>query len=175
VNLAPSPTTAAAAAPATGFWQRRLVRPVLALLTQGVTAEKLTLTFSTGAVCSMFPFLGTTSLLNFGVGLWLRMNQPVLQTLNQLLTPVHLVMIVVYVRIGEGLWGATADRFTIDDMVTTFRDASFLEFLQRFGQAGIHAFTAWLVTAPLLFAGIYFPLRPVLRRLARRIAPHPTP
>ena len=114
-------------------------------------------------------------LLNLGVGLWWRMNQPVLQTLNQLLTPVHLLMILVYVRAGEWMWGATEDRFTVPELVHTFHEASFTAFLERFGQAGLHAFTAWLVTAPLLFAAIYFPLRPAMRRLALRTAPHPTP
>jgi hypothetical protein len=42
-----------------------------------------------------------------------------------------------------------------------------MEFLQTFGWAGIHAFTAWALTAPLLFALVYFPLRPVIQRLAQ--------
>lgn len=147
---------------------------MVALLTQGVTAEKLTQTFALGTVCSLFPFLGTTSLLNLGVGLWFRLNQPVLQSLNQLLTPVHLVMILVYVRTGEWMWDAGEDRFTLTEMMNTFRDESFTAFLQRFGQAGIHAFTAWAVTGPLLFVLIFFPLRPVLRRLARRTATSPS-
>ena len=67
------------------FWQRRLVDPVLALLTQGVTPDKIAFTLAMGTGLSMFPFLGFTSLLNLGVGLWLRLNQPILQTLNQLL------------------------------------------------------------------------------------------
>lgn len=150
------------------FWRRRVLDPIVALLTQGVTAEKIAQTLAVGTVCSLFPFLGTTTALNLGVGLCLRMNQPILQSLNYLLTPVHLVMIVVYVRIGEWVWRAGEDRFTVGEVVRVFRDETFLSFLQRFGLAGWHAFTAWLLTAPLLFALLYFPLRPLLHRLARR-------
>jgi uncharacterized protein (DUF2062 family) len=117
----------------------------------------------------MFPFLGTTSALNFGVGLWLRMNQPIMQTLNQLLGPVHLVMIVLYVRIGEWICRAGEDRFTVSEVLRVFRDESFGAFLQRFGTAGWHAFAGWLITAPVLFALVYFPTRPVLRSFARRL------
>ncbi len=118
----------------------------------------------------MFPFLGFTSLLNLGVGLRLRLNQPLLQTLNQLLGPLHLVMIVVYVRLGEWLWRAQDERFTIGEMLRVFREASFTEFLHHFGWAGIYAFTAWALTAPALIASVYFAVRPALRRLASKSA-----
>jgi uncharacterized protein (DUF2062 family) len=147
-----------------------VLNPIVALLTQGVTADKVAQTLAVGTVCSLFPFLGTTTALNLSVGLWLRMNQPIMQTLNYLLTPVQLVMIMVYVRVGERIWQAGEERFTLGDMMEAFRDKSFLEFLQQFGTAGLHAFTAWALTAPLVFALVYLPLRPVLRRLARRKA-----
>lgn len=149
------------------FWQRRVRDPIIALFTQGITPDRVALTLAVGTACSLFPFLGFTSLLNLGVGLWLRMNQPILQTLNQLLGPLHLVMIVLYVRLGEWLWRMHDDRFTLAEMLRFFREASLGEFLHRFGWAGIHAFTAWALTTPLLIAGIYYGLRPALRRLAR--------
>lgn len=153
--------------PQRGFWQRRLIDPLVAQLTQGVTPDRLAATLAVGTACSLFPFLGLTSLLNLIVGIRLRMNQPILQTLNQLLGPLHLLMILVYVRLGEWLWRIEGGRFTIGDMLRTFRDETFVVFLERFGWAGIHALTAWIITAPLLLAVLYYPLRPVLRRLAR--------
>lgn len=162
-------SAAAETAPRRPFWRRRLVDPVLALLTQGVTPDKVAATLAVGTVCSMFPFLGTTSTLNLGVGLWLRMNQPILQTLNQVLGPLHLVMILIYVRVGEWIWRAEGDdRFSITEMLSSFAELSFGEFLQRFGQAGLHALTAWALTAPLLLAVVYYSLRPMMRRFGRR-------
>lgn len=165
--------TRPAHAPRRPFWRRRILDPIITLLTQGVTAEKISLTLAVGAVCSMFPFLGTTSLLNLLVGLWLRLNQPILQTLNQLLGPVHLVMIVFYVRLGEWIWRAGENRFTVSEMLRVFREESFREFLNRFGTLGWHAATAWALTAPVLFAIVYFPLRPLIHGLARRIGTEP--
>lgn len=157
-----------APAPSRSFWQRRVRDPIVALFTQGITPDKVALTLGVGSVCSLFPFLGFTSLLNLGVGLWLRLNQPLLQTLNQVLGPVQLVLILAYVRLGEWLWRAQEGRFTIREMLGVFREASFGEFLQRFGWAGIHAFTAWVVTSPLLLAAVYYFFRPALRRLASK-------
>jgi uncharacterized protein (DUF2062 family) len=154
--------------PPRGFWARRVVDPLVAQLTQGVTPDKLAATLAVGTACSLFPFLGFTSLLNLAVGLRLRMNQPILQTLNQLLGAVQLVLIIGYVRAGEWLWQAGADRFTVAEVLRVFREASLGDFLHRFGWAGVHAFTAWTLTAPLLIAVVYFAIRPVMRRLARR-------
>ncbi len=160
--------TSSVASARPSFWQRRVRDPIIALFTQGITPDKVALTLAVGTACSLFPFLGFTSFLNLGVGLWLRMNQPILQTLNQLLGPVHLAMIVVYVRLGEWLWRMQDERFTITEMLRVFREATLGEFLHRFGWAGVHAFTAWALTAPLLIAALYYGLRPGLRRLASK-------
>ncbi len=155
-------------APHRTFWQRRVRDPLIGLFIQGLTPDQIARTLGIGTACSLFPFLGFTSLLNLGVGLWLRLNQPILQILNQALAPVHLVMIVLYVRLGEWFWHVEDERFTIGEMLRVFREQSFGEFLQRFGWAGLHAFTAWALTAPVLIVAVYYAVRPALRRLASK-------
>ena len=152
------------------FWQRRLTDPIRTQLGQGMAPDKIAATLAVGTACSLFPFPGFTALLNFVVGLPLRMNQPVLQTLNQLLGPVQLALILAYVRWGELLWRSDAARFTIGGMVRAFRDTSVPEFLRHFGWAGVHALTAWLITSPLLIATVYFAARPLLRRVVQKQA-----
>jgi uncharacterized protein (DUF2062 family) len=159
-------TAAKPDAPRRSFWKRRLGDPVVALLTQGVTPDKLAATFAVGTAVSLFPFLGTTTALNIGVGFWFRMNQPLLHVINGLLTPLHLVMILVYVRCGEIIWRSQADKFSVLDVIRTFRDGTVAEFFQRFGWAGVHAFTAWLISAPFIVAALYYGLRPAMRRIA---------
>jgi uncharacterized protein (DUF2062 family) len=138
-----------------------------AQLTQGVTPDRLALTLAIGTACSLLPFLGFTTLLNLFVGLWLRLNQPILQTVNYLLTAVQLSLILVYVRLGEFIWRAEPVPLSISTLVSAFRDDPW-SFLERFGLTGVHAATAWLLTSPLLVAAIYFPVRPLLRRFARK-------
>ncbi|HEY9248995.1 MAG TPA: DUF2062 domain-containing protein [Rariglobus sp.] len=152
--------------PRRSFWQRRLRDPIIALLTHGVTPDKVAATFAVGTAVSLFPFIGFTTTFNIGVGLWFRMNQPLLQAINYLLTPLHLVMILVYVHLGEWIWGAREDRFSVGDIVETFRRDSLSQFVHRFGWAGVHAFTAWLVSVPVIIVVLYYSLRPLMRRLA---------
>jgi hypothetical protein len=149
------------------FWRRRVVAPVLAQLTQGVTPDRIALTLAVGTACSLLPFLGFTALLNLGVGLWLRLNQPILQTLNQLLGPLQLVLIIGYVRVGEVIWRAAPMPLSVGILMKAFKDDPWA-FVQRFGWTGVHAATAWLISVPLIVATLYYALRPVLRRLAVR-------
>ena len=139
----------------------------MALLTQGATPEKLAAAIAWSFVCSMFPFLGLNTFLNAGVGYWRKLNQPPMQALNYALSPLHLVMILVYVRFGETLWRAQGEPFSIVEMLRSFRDLGFGDFLQKFSWVGIHAFTAWLLTAPLVWVVVYYPARAALLRLAR--------
>ncbi|HRE05981.1 MAG TPA: DUF2062 domain-containing protein [Opitutaceae bacterium] len=166
----PSSSAALPVPPPRSFWQRRFKDPVLSLLTQGVTPDTMAFTFALGTGLSLFPFFGFTTLLNAVVGVWLRLNQPLLQTLNYVLSPVHLAMILVYVRLGEWIWRDPPLPLSVPVLLQSFREQTFLEFLQRFGWAGIHAFTAWAVTLPFLVIGLRALARPILRRAARTLA-----
>lgn len=149
------------------FWQRRLLGPLRAQLTQGVTPDRLALTLSIGTACSLLPFLGFTSLLNLAVGLCLRLNQPILQVLNQLLGPLQLLLILAYVRLGELIWRADPMPISVSTIVSSFK-ADPGAFLVRFGWTGVHAATAWLLTTPFLIAAFYYPLRRLMHRLAKK-------
>ena len=100
------------------------------------------------------------------MGIVLKLNQPILQTLNQLMTPIHLPLILVYIRVGEWIWQAEESVVSLSYILQQFADLSFVNFLQKFGWAGVHAFTAWGLSAPLLFVAVYYPLRPVIEKLA---------
>lgn len=162
-----SVTAPAASAPRPSFWQRRLLGPLRAQLTQGATPDKLALTLAVGTACSLLPFLGLTTALNLIVGHWLRLNHPILQTVNYLLTGVQLALILVYVRLGEWIWQAQPVTLSVPTLITAFREDPGA-FLARFGWTGIHAATAWSLTSPALIAALYFALRPMMRKFSRR-------
>lgn len=162
-----NPESAAPPPAPDSFWRRRVVLPLLAQLKQGATPERMALSVGVGTACSLLPFLGFTTVLNLGVGVWLKLNQPIMQVLNQLLGPLQLVMIVGYVRVGEVIWRAAPMPLSVGTLMKSFKDDPWV-FLQRFGWTGVHAATAWLLSVPLIVGGIFYGLRPVLRKLAAR-------
>jgi len=162
--------TASAPEKKRGFWQRRLLDPLLGFLAQGVTPSQLSRAISLAVLCGLFPFLGATTLLTLGVGLALRLNQPVMQTINYLLSGVQLLMIPVYVQLGAMILGATADDFSVGLMLETLREGSLMDFLRQFGMAGWYGFIAWLITAPLVVAVAFITVSPLINRLAAKRA-----
>jgi uncharacterized protein (DUF2062 family) len=154
------------------FWQQRIVQPIVAQLKQGITPDRIALTLGVGLACGVFPFLGFTTALCFVAAAALRLNQPIIHVVNQLLWPVQLALIPVYVKLGAALYGATALPFDPQEITRVFL-ASQREFWSRFGLMGLHALTAWLLSLPLLVGGTWIATRPILRRVASASAARP--
>lgn len=155
-----------------GFWRRRVLDPIVAQLTQGVTPDRIALTLALGVLCGVFPFLGFTTALCAVVAAALRLNQPIIHIVNQLLWPVQLAGIPLFVALGQKLYGAPLVPVDPTEIARVFAESQ-REFWTRFGLMGLHAFTAWLLVAPFLVAALHFGLRPVLRRLASKLPARP--
>jgi uncharacterized protein (DUF2062 family) len=161
-----APTAAEQQRAARPGWRRRIRELLLVQLSQGITAEKISLTVALGLILSTFPILGTTTALCLLVGVCLGLNQPVMQLVNWVAFPLQLPGIYLYVRVGERLTGSAPVAFSITGMLQLFRAAP-LQFLRQFGMTGLRAVLAWLLIAPLIAAVVYLALLPPLRRLAR--------
>jgi uncharacterized protein (DUF2062 family) len=148
------------------LWGRALDL-ILAQLRQGISAPKIALTLALGLALTVFPIFGTTATLCLLAGLWLRLNQPLLQLINWCATPLQFPAIYFFVRIGERLTHAAPISFSIFGLAQRFR-ASPGAFLREFGMTGLRGILAWALIAPPLAAALYLLLLPPLRRMARR-------
>jgi uncharacterized protein (DUF2062 family) len=148
------------------FWRDRFVGLVVAQFKQGITPQKIALTIALGLNLGVFPILGATSLLCGIAGVVLKLNQPVIQLVNWLASPLQLLLIVVFVRIGEWLVRAQRVNFSIPELFRKFHESP-LKFLQEFGLTGLHGIIAWLLIAPVATALIYFAILPALKKLAK--------
>jgi uncharacterized protein (DUF2062 family) len=152
--------------PKRSFWQRRVLDPVVAQLTQGITPEKIALTIAIGSAIAMFPVLGTTTLLCLIIGIFLRLNQPIIQTVNYLCTPVHFTFIWYSLRWGERLFGVTHSRLEFRTMWKLLHEHP-IQFLQDFWVTVLHACVVWAILAPFWAFAVYYVLLPALREANR--------
>jgi uncharacterized protein (DUF2062 family) len=148
------------------FWQRRVRDPIVAQLTQGITPQKIALTLAMGSAFGLFPILGLSTVLCFLVAWAFKLNQPIIQLINQALWPVHVPVIFLYVRIGEQIFGVHHARFSLRFMNELFwKDPR--QFMHTFGTTALYAIVGWLVLAPLYAAAIYFVALPVMKGVTR--------
>jgi hypothetical protein len=87
------------------FWRRRIVDPVVAQLTQGLTPHKIALTVAIGSSIALFPILGTTTIICLLVGIVMKLNQPIIQAVNYACTPIHFPFIFFSFRWGNRWFG----------------------------------------------------------------------
>jgi uncharacterized protein (DUF2062 family) len=151
------------------FWRERVLGLLVAQLKQGISPEKIALTISIGICLSAFPILGTTSLLCLVIGVCLGLNQPVIQLVNWLGSPLQLGLFPAFVRLGEWLTRAQRVSFSIPELFAKFRQSP-VAFFKEFGLTGWHGIVGWAVTIPFAFLILYSAILPLTKKLHRAYA-----
>lgn len=156
----------AAATEPESWWRRRIVAPIVAQLSQGITPQQIAFTLAAGSVIGIFPVLGTTTLLCGLFGLALRLNQPIIQLVNYLVYPVQIALLFPFYRAGEWLFGLTpVPLLSITELAQRFA-ADPVQFFADYGLVALCAAAVWLLLAPLLTGALYVVLRGPLQALA---------
>jgi uncharacterized protein (DUF2062 family) len=139
---------------------RRLVSPVVkqlkAVMSCGLTPRKLALTLCIGTLLGILPLVWGTTLICVILAYLFRLNHVALQSVNYLLYPVQLVLLVPFFKLGERLfpWGPPVP----EHVVSTLIDAP-LSSLHLFGWITLKSIAAWGVTALPAALTIYMVLR----------------
>lgn len=147
------------------FLRRRFAAPLLAVLRQGATPEKLALSLALGITIGLVPVLGVSTAICALAALALRLNMPAIQLVNYLLAPLQLLLVIPFLRFGE--WLAQAPRFPITlDAGLTLLSQGVVRAVTALAVAIFHATLGWLVLAPFAAFALYRALRPILHRFS---------
>lgn len=145
-------------------FHRWIIRPIANQLTQGTSPKKLAWSISLGVNLGIFPIMGSTSLVCFIVGHLLRLNQPILHLFKTFSYPLHLGLILVFIRFGQHLNGVPPIRFSIPQLLARFKEDP-AQFARDFGIAALHGIQAWAILAVFLIPLLYFISLPLLKKL----------
>jgi uncharacterized protein (DUF2062 family) len=148
-----------------GFFHRRLIAPIVALLTQGITPEKIALSLAFGIGLGVFPVLGSSTILCAVAALILGLNMPAIQLVNYVIYPLQLIFMLPFIRLGEILFRAAPLQLSLTQMLAIARENQPRAFATLW-LAGVHAATAWLLIGPLLIFLLYLALSRLLRHVA---------
>jgi uncharacterized protein (DUF2062 family) len=124
-------------------------------LKQGMTPRKLAITCAFGAVISIFPIFGTTTLLCFGIAIALRLNIAIIQLVNYLFAPVQILLILPFIKIGSALFGLNPFPYSSDQLVDLFKNDFWL-LVKEAGLALLAGVGMWILfSIPLFFLVFY--------------------
>ncbi len=152
-----------------GFFYRRLGRPVLDLLRQGVTPEKIALSLTLGVALGVFPVLGSTTALCALAALVLRLNLPAIQIVNYFVYPLQIALLIPFFRLGERLFRAPHLPLSVSQIYAMIH-ANMWSAIRSLWTTTWHAIIVWCIAAPVFAAIAYGVLAPALRRVLRKQA-----
>jgi uncharacterized protein (DUF2062 family) len=150
-----------------GFFYRRLIKPLLELLKQGVTPEKLALSVALGAVFGIFPALGCTTALCALVAFIWRLNLPAIQIVNYFMYPLQIALILPFFRLGEKLFHAPHLPISVAQIYSMTR-ANLWDATKFLWSTTWHAIIAWAIIAPFLALFLYSILLPLFHRFLQK-------
>jgi uncharacterized protein (DUF2062 family) len=148
------------------FFKRRLVDPILELLRQGVTPEKLAMSLAFGLGLGIFPVLGVSTILCTLVAIVLRLNLPAIQLVNYLAAPIQLALIIPFVRVGEHLLQLAPQPLSISAGFKLLA-IGIVHAVTVLWDAIVHAALGWIVIGPFLIYALYRVFRPLLIHAAQ--------
>jgi uncharacterized protein (DUF2062 family) len=153
-----------------GFFSRRLVRPFLDLLRQGVTSEKIALGVALGVMLGVFPVLGsTTALCALAAFAW-QLNLPSIQFVNYFVYPLQIALLIPFFRLGEKLFHAPHLPLSASQIYAMIH-GDMGSAVRSLWTTTWHAIVVWCLLAPLCASALYAVLTPALRRAVVRKIP----
>lgn len=133
-------------------------------LRQGITPEKLALCLALGICLSCCPILGITTTLCTIAALGFRLNLPAIQLANYAGTPLQVVLLLPFIRLGERLFHSERLPLSIHEITARFH-ASFWGTLKELWTWEWHAVVAWALVAVPCTLMLTLLLRTILYRM----------
>lgn len=155
------------------FLQDRFVRPLAALLSQGMPPDRIALSMAVALSLSVIPLLGTATGLCLLVAFAFRLNVAAMQVVNWAATPIQFALLWPFYHFGARLAGLPALSYTPASLREAAQADPFglLDLLWRHMLAGTALWLVLAVPATGLLVRLFLPL---LRRIKPDAAREPT-
>lgn len=154
--------------------ENKLVRMIVALLSEGMTPHKIALTLALGVMLGATPVLGTTTILCAAAAVALRLNLALIQAVNFVAYPLQLLLLIPFMQAGQWLFRQPPLPFSRDQLLSMLH-SGYRHALEQLWLYSLHGVVAWLLLGGAGAVIIYLILRPILGcTLARKPAVHKT-
>jgi uncharacterized protein (DUF2062 family) len=152
------------------FWRRKVARPIVEFLRQGLTPEKLSFTIALGITLGVIPVLGSTVLLCTLAAFAFGLNMAAIQLVNWLVYPFQLALLIPFYRIGGWIFRTPPSELSVVHIVALIRTNLF-HAIATLWTVTIHAVVAWLLLGSIATWLLYLLLVPVLCGMRNQLRP----
>lgn len=145
---------------------KKILLPLIQLLQQGVTVEKLSWSLAAGIVLGCIPLLGITSTLCFVAAIVFRLNHVAIQIANYIAYPIQFALIIPFLHLGNLLFGYKEMDLNLSEMLVEFQIDPYI-FFEKYVGLALRATVAWALVASVSVIFLYFIFRPAVRFLLK--------
>jgi uncharacterized protein (DUF2062 family) len=148
----------------TGFFYRKMVEPVMALIKKGISPERISLGMACGIVLGVFPVLGATTILSGLAAIIFRLNLPATQLVNYLVYPLQIMLIIPFFHLGGLLFQVEPPPLSAQELIILLR-SDLLGTISTYWSATLRAIVAWLLFGLPTFLISHFSLLHLIKTL----------
>jgi uncharacterized protein (DUF2062 family) len=149
------------------LWNRRVIRPIVDLLRQGITPGKIALTIALGITLGVTPVPGSTALLCTLAAAVFGLNLAAIQLVNWMVYPLQLALLVPFLRVGAWMFGSPLAEVSVAHILDMIRGNVF-QAIATLWTATMHAIVAWFLLGSATTAVLYLALLPAIHALWAR-------
>ncbi len=120
-----------------------------------------------GVVIGIFPVIGATTVLCAIAAIVFKLNLPAMQVVNYMVYPLQIVLLIPFFQFGALLFGVEPLPLSASELVAMFR-ADFWDAIRQLWDTTMRAIVAWSLICVPLMAGLYYLLKPLLKRIKIR-------
>ena len=136
-------------------------------LVQGRDPGKASHAVATGVAVGVMPLYGPTTITCGLIGLKAGLNHAILQGFNYLMSPVKVLLLLPFIRLGEWMTGSEPLALSMTELGAVFRQGMVHAIGTLAGAVG-NGVLGWAVSLPILYAGCYWVSKSILVLRMRR-------
>ena len=143
--------------------KKKLFQSLSKLLKQGLSPAKLSLVVALGITLSIFPVLGTTTLICTLVSIFFNLNLPAMQLANYAAFPFQIILFFPFLKLGETVSKVSLDPLSKIQLISTFDEGIFYA-IEKLSNYLLVACLGWSLAVLPIYIILYFLMSSLLKK-----------
>jgi uncharacterized protein (DUF2062 family) len=143
--------------------KKKLFQSLSKLLKQGLSPAKLSLVVALGITLSIFPVLGTTTLICALVSIFFNLNLPAMQLANYAAFPLQIILFFPFLKLGETVSKVSLDPLSKIQLISTFDEGIFYA-IEKLSNYLLVACLGWSLAVLPIYIILYFIMSSLLKK-----------
>ena len=143
--------------------KKKLLQSLSKLLKQGLSPAKLSLVVALGITLSIFPVLGTTTLICTLVSIFFNLNLPAMQLANYAAFPFQIILFFPFLKLGETVSKFSLDPLSKIQLISTFDEGIFYA-IEKLSNYLLVACLGWSLAVLPIYIILYFLISSLLKK-----------